>query len=133
MNDFEMKSIKGNIILISTFTGVIVTAVFIFIFAAVMYFLELDKMYSVIFATISVALGCFSAAYVASYKNKSKGFLIGLTVGGITFAVILLISLIVDKGAIGINTIFHFIIFMLSAIIGGVMGVNKANNTKYIK
>ena len=129
----EMESNKTKIIILSAVIGVIVTAVFIFIFAAVMYFAELDKMYSVIFATVSVALGCFAAAYTAAQKNKSKGFLIGIIVGGVAFSVILLISLIADKGAVGINTLFHFIIFMLSSVVGGVMGVNKAQNTKYIK
>ena len=131
-----MKGIKissSKIVLISTLVGVIATAVSIILFSAVMYFAGLDKIYSVIFATISVAIGCFFASFTAALKNKSKGFLTGLVVGGITFAIIFLISLMYDKGAVGTNTLFHFIIFMHSSVVGGVLGVNKVENRKYIK
>ena len=124
---------KIKMIITGVIIGIIITTVFVFIFAAVMYFAGLDKIYSVIFATVSVAFGCFAAAYSMARKNKSKGFLIGTVVGLVTFFVITLISLIADKGAVGTNTLFHFIIFMLSAIVGGVMGVNKADSKKYIK
>jgi len=131
MGNSENNKIK--MIIKSVLTGVIATTVFVFAFAAVMYFAGLDKIYSVIFATVSVAFGCFAAAYNAARENKSKGFLIGTVVGLVVFFVITLISLIADKGAVGINTLFHFIIFMISAIVGGVMGVNKADSKKYIK
>ncbi len=133
MGNIENKSNKTKTIIISAITGVTVTAVCIFLFAAVMYFAELDKIYSVIFATVSVAFGCFAAAYNAAKRNKTKGFLIGLVVGLITFIAVMLISLVVDKGAVGINTLFHFVIFLLSGIVGGILGVNKAANHKYIK
>ena len=133
MGNIENKSNKTKTIIISTVTGVAVTAVFIFLFAAVMYFAELNKIYSVIFATVSVASGSFAAAYNAAKRNKSKGFLIGVVVGLITFVAVTLISLVVDKGAVSMNTLFHFVIFLLSGIVGGIMGVNKAINQKYIK
>ncbi len=120
-------------IIISVISGLITTVVFIIVFAAVMYFLELDKSYSVVLATVSVAFGDFVTAYILAKKNKVKGFITGLAVGSAVFVIILLISLIADKGAVSINTLFHFIIFVLSGIIGGVMGVNKADSTKYIK
>ena len=131
MSRAENKTIKT--VIISGLIGISVTIAFVFLFAAVMYFGGMDKTYSVIFATISVAAGCLAAAFVAAYKNRKKGFLIGLVVGGIAFSVIFLISLISDKGAITVNTLFHLIIFMLSSVIGGVMGVNKSNDKKYIK
>ena len=90
-------------------------------------------MYSVIFATVSVAFGCFAAAYFTAYKNKCKGLLTGLVVGFTAFTVILIISLVADKGSVSLNTLFHFIIFILSSVVGGVMGVNKADNRRYIK
>lgn len=131
MSKTENKTIKT--VIISGLIGITITIAFVFIFAAVMYFWGMDKTYSVIFATVSVAAGCFAAAFVAAYKTRRKGFLIGLMVGGVVFSAILLISLLADKGAVTVNTLFHLIIFMLSAVIGGVMGVNKSNDRKYIK
>ena len=133
MGSIENKNNKIKTMIISAVIGLLVTAICIFLFAAVMYFAELDKIYSVILATVSVAFGCFAAAYDFSKRNKSKGFLSGAVTGFSVFIVVMLISFAVDKGAVGINTLFHFIIFLLSGIVGGIMGVNKAINQKYIK
>ncbi len=111
---------------------VVATAAFIFLFALVMYFTEMGFEYSAVFATVSAAVGCFFGGFYAAKKIGQKGLLNGAIIGIITFAIITLISLIVDDGALTVNTLFHFIIFMLSAIIGGVIGVNKGQNKKYI-
>lgn len=118
--------IKGFII------EALITAVGVLTFAVVMYFLEAGYEYSAVFATVSLAIGCFFGAFFAAKKLGQKGLLNGAIVGIITFATILVISLIVDKGAVTVNTLFHLIIFMLSSVIGGIVGVNKAHNKKYI-
>ena len=110
---------------------IIVTAIFIFAFSAIMYFSNLSNELSPVLATISVASGVLVAAFYAAKKVGSKGYLVGLAVGGITFLIILLISLVVDSGGITINTVFHLIIIMLAALIGGISGVNKRGK-KYI-
>lgn len=110
---------------------IIVTAIFIFAFSAIMYFSNLSNELSPVLATISVASGVLVAAFYAAKKVGSKGYLVGLAVGGTTFLIILLISLVVDSGGITINTVFHLIIVMLAALIGGISGVNKRGK-KYI-
>lgn len=110
----------------------IITAVGVLVFAVIMYFLDAGYEYSAVFATVSLAIGCFFGAFYAAKKFGQKGLLNGAIVGIITFAIILVVSLIVDKGAVTVNTLFHLIIFMLSSVIGGVLGVNKAQNKKYI-
>lgn len=127
------KNNKYKILIISAVIGLLSSAVFVFLFAALMYFFGLDKAYSVIMATASVAAGCFASAFYAAYSVKEKGLLIGALVGAVAFIAVLLISFVIDKGSVSINTLFHFIIFMLSALSGGVLGVNKAVNKKYIK
>lgn len=110
----------------------VVAALFIAIFAFVMYYLEAGYTYAPVFATASIAAGCLAAAFYAAKKIGNKGFLTGLTVGGITFLIVTIVALIVDSGAVTVNTLFHFIIIMLSSLIGGVLGVNKGQNKKYI-
>ena len=110
---------------------IIVTAIFIFAFSAIMYFSNLSNELSPVLATVSVALGVLVAAFYAAKKVGSKGYLVGLAVGGITFLIILLISLVVDSGGITINTVFHLVIIMLASLIGGISGVNKKGK-KYI-
>ena len=112
--------------------GAIVTAVFILIFALVMYLSGAAFKYAPVFATLSVAIGCFVAAFFTAKSQGSKGLLVGAVIGGIAFILITLVSLIVNSGGITLNTLFHFIIIMLSSLIGGIIGVNKGKSHKYI-
>lgn len=126
------KQIDLGLIIKTVLLGVLVTAVFILIFSVFMYFSQMGYEYATVFATVSLAAGTFVSSFYAAKKIGKRGFLTGIIIGGITFLVITLISLFVDKGSITINTLFHFIIILLSSLIGGIMGVNKAANKKYI-
>ena len=110
---------------------IVLSAIFVSIFALIMYFADLDNKLSPIFGTLSVGFASMISAFLTSKKIGKKGYLTGFYVGIITFAVILLASFVVDKGSVTINTLFHFIIIVLSSLIGGIMGVNKKEK-KYI-
>ncbi len=125
-NSFGWKILKTFII------WALVTLIFILVFATVMYLIEGGYEYSPLFATVSAAMGTLFASMNLAKNIGKNGLLIGGTVGGITFFLITLISLIMDSSALGINTLFRFIIIMLSSLIGGVIGVNKKTNQKYI-
>ena len=112
--------------------GIAVTLVFMLIFAAVIYFFGLDRAYSVPLATICLAFGSLSAAYFVSKRTGQRGYLVGLIVGLISFAAVTVISLIVNRTGITVNTAFHFIIILLASAIGGIAGVNRGKNKKYI-
>ena len=60
------------------------------------------------------------------------GVYIGFIIGISTFLIITIISLIINDTALSINTLFHFIIIVLSSLIGGIFGVNKDKNKKII-
>lgn len=127
---FEIKKFKNYIF--AVVLQILTTAISIGIFAAVMLFLQTDSSIAVIFATISVAAGCFVSSFYLARKIKAKGYIIGALTGLITFSVVTLVSLMIDKSGVSVNTLFHLIIFMLSSLSGGIMGVNKAANKKYI-
>ena len=102
------------------------------LFSIIMLFAEIKYEYSSLFGTLSVALGLFVATYFTALKRGSKGLLIGLLSGSVTFLIVLIISFILNSGTLTYNTLFHLIIFILSAITGGILGVNKASTKKYI-
>ncbi|MGI6280050.1 MAG: TIGR04086 family membrane protein [Acutalibacteraceae bacterium] len=110
---------------------IIVTTVFIAIFAAIMYFFETDYKYSPVFGVVSVAAGALACAYFLSAKKKCKGYMYGFIVGSITFIIVTIVSLIINDGGITVNTLFHLVIILLSSMTGGILGVNKKQN-KYI-
>lgn len=124
----------------ANFTLIIKTAIitlvtiiaFIFLFSVFMFLSKRGYEYATVFATLSLAAGAFAGSVFLSNLIGNKGLLIGLLVGSVIFVLVTLISLIVDKGAITTNTLFHLIIIILSSTIGGIIGVNKAHNKKYI-
>jgi len=123
MKSIENKKTKRYIIGISL--GVISTVVFILLFAFIMLIFKLDRAYSEAFATVSVSLGGFISAFYISKKSGEKGYIIGGALGIVYFLIITLISLLISKGKISTNTLFHFVIIILSSAVGGIVGVNK--------
>ncbi|MBO5089366.1 MAG: TIGR04086 family membrane protein [Clostridia bacterium] len=111
---------------------VLTTVVAMFVFAAALYFLEGGYQFSPLFATISLGLGCFLASLYAAGKVGKNGLLIGAIVGGATFIIVTLAGLMGSKEIFTLNTLFRLIILMLLSFIGGVIGVNKGQNQKYI-
>ena len=83
-----------------------------FIFSVVLYFLESGYQFSPLFATISLGVGCFFASYFASKKIGKKGFLVGAVIGGATFFIITILSLMASKDIFTLNTFFKLIILM---------------------
>lgn len=112
--------------------GISVTAVFMLIFASLMYLLKTNTDYAAPFATVSLAAGSFAAAFYSAKHIGSKGYLAGIIVGMLTFALVTVISLAVDRSGLSINTLFHLIIILLSSVIGGITGVNRNKSKKYI-
>jgi len=133
-NDFSDKSTqkKGIIIFKGIIIGVVVTFIFMLLFSFLMLYAGLERSFAVPFATVSLGAGSFFAAFYAARKIKEKGYLIGLLTGLFVFITVVLISLLISKDSVTYNTLFHFIIIMLSSITGGILGVNFKNSKKYI-
>ncbi len=119
-------------ILIAALIWVAITLGFILLFAAVMYLIEGGYEYSPLFATISAAMGTLFASMYLARKVGKNGLLIGGAVGIVVFVLLIITAFIFNNSSLGINTLFRFIIIMLSSLIGGVIGVNKNSNPKYI-
>lgn len=112
--------------------GIVVTAVSVALFSAVILFLEMDRIYAPAFATVALSLGAFFASRYAAKKIGKKGYLTGLIMGLFFFCAVTLFALVFDDNGGGFTTIFRLIIVTLSALIGGISGVNKDKNKKYI-
>ncbi len=129
--DSALNLSKKKIIIKGAVLGIGSLVVMMLIFALIML-LGADRAYASAFASISLAVGTFVAAFYTAFKIGNKGYLIGLIAGAAVFAVITAVSLIVCGGGLSLNTLFHFIIVMLSSLAGGVAGVNRNSSKKYI-
>lgn len=130
-----LKNIFSNKIYCYVFCGalaIVLSFLLFAVFAVVFYFFDLNRAFIPFVSTLSVALGCFLSCFFAAYKIGEKGYLIGLIIGGGCFFVITVISFALNKSGFTLNTLFHFLIVILSAIVGGILGVNKAGNNRYI-
>ena len=119
---------KSLIFAISVTIGIFASLVSVLLFALMALMLDLGEGASALFATTSLAIGGFLSAFISSKKLKKKGIINGLICAAITFLLVLIISLIVDKGGITLNTLFNLIATVLSGLIGGISGVGQ---TKY--
>lgn len=124
-NETRSAGDKILIYLLSIVVGFISTFILMLLFAFVSVTADLSDMFATPFASLSAAFGSVLSAYLSSRKLGSGGLLNGIICGGIMFLIIFLISLLIDDGGITINTLFNFIILLLSGIIGGVWGVNR--------
>ncbi len=125
-SDKKIAYIKGSII------GVLAIVIAMLLFSAIILFFNLDRAYSLPFATISAALGVFFASHYTAKKIGDRGYLIGFIISVAVFVIITVISMIINNAGFNINTLFHFIIIVLSGVVGGIMGVNHEKKQKLI-
>ncbi len=122
------KEIKGGskpvVYLISVLVGFLVTFAVMLIFAAITVAADLPDGFSVPFASVSAAAGAFVSAFIASKRLRQNGLLNGLITGGAMFLIIALVALISSRGGVTLNTLFNFVILVLSGLIGGVVGLS---------
>lgn len=132
MSNKNIRNFNGAIILKAVIIGVVLTLGVMLALSAVMLIFDVSSSLAVPFATVSVAVGSFGAAFYSARKIGSRGYLIGLICGFITFAVVFLLSLAMSMGGITQNTLFHLIIILISSLIGGILGINFKTDKKYI-
>ncbi len=125
----EVFSLKSVLLYFAIF--ILSSLVSIFLFAALMLFLEIDFSYATLFGTISVAFGLFITSFCIAKKTKEKGFLIGFVLSVSIFVLITLITLLIGNSAFTLNSVFRLIIYLLSGCCGGIIAVNKASKKKY--
>lgn len=128
----QEKASRLGLVLGATIRLLITAALFIVIFAVGIYFLNISLSYAPVFATVAVGLGGFWAAKYIAKKREKGGAVTGFLTGLIIFAVITLIALFLNKSAVTINTLFHFVIIVMSSVVGGILGVNKKKTKELI-
>lgn len=117
---------KKSVYIAAAVLAVVLSLLFMALFAAAVYFFAIDRGLAPFFSTVSVAAGCFSASFFAGKKTNEKGYLTGLIIGVACFFVITVISLFTGSDGVTLNSLFHFVIVVLASVIGGIFGVNKS-------
>lgn len=124
--------ISGHTVLTAFLIEVAVSLIFLLLFAAGMTLLEGGSAFAPLFATLSVSAGALAASFYLARKAEKKGWLYGLATGGITFVLLTTVGLAVGEGGMTLTSLFRFVILLLCSLIGGVTGVGKAGNRRYL-
>ena len=122
---FGKEKPKITAYIIAVLLGAAITFIFMLAFAAITVSADLSDSFIAPFASLSAATGGLASGFIASKILKSGGLLNGAVTGGILFLIVLIISLFADRGGLSLNTLFNFLIIMLSALLGGIWGISR--------
>ena len=75
-------------------------------------------------ATFAISAGALTAGFCCAKLVRRAGLAYGALCGGVFCLVIMLASLGVIDGGFGLTALFKIVFMMLSAMLGGVLGVN---------
>ncbi len=118
-NNFSFKYIFIGITI-----SVLTALVALFALSVIMYYADLSNTYASVLASVGLGTGCFVGSIYTAKKIGKKGLLTGFLMSGILFCIISIASLTVTLESVGMLTLIHFFVMMLSGGIGGIVGVN---------
>jgi len=125
-----MKNLKQHIyrpFAISVTIGIIASAITILLCSASIYVLQLPVEISKTLGALSMASGCFAAAYVLGRKKQRHGIKQGILCGAALFLLCLTGSMVFGEVTIG-GFFGRLALCAATGITGGVVGVNRKVN-----
>lgn len=112
--------------------GVIATVFMLFLLAFILTLKDLPSSVVSLFSSLSVGFGGLVGGFVSSRKAGRKGLLFGTMTGLFLYILVLCTSLVVSSGGFTVLSLIKLAITVLSAAIGGIIGVNLKNRRKYV-
>lgn len=119
------KSDVIRTVVTAVLAGIGALSVCLFVFGEIAVKIDLPDGIMSVMAQISLAAGCFAAAYTVSKQRRRNGLLSGLCCGAVVFAVIFLLG-IIFAGSFSLGGFISKILAVLScSALGGIIGVNS--------
>ncbi len=112
--------------------GLLLTALCMVLFAAILAAYDVFDFLVTVFSLTALVLGAVAAGFTASKLYGKNGLLIGMVVGVVLFALILLVSLAINPQSVTIQTLIKLVVTVLCAGLGGILGVNLKRRKKLI-
>ena len=112
--------------------GLLLTALCMVLFAAILAAYDVSDFLVTVFSLTALVLGAIAAGFTASKLYGKNGLLIGMVVGVVLFALILLVSLAINPQSVTIQTLIKLVVTVLCAGLGGILGDKKKRRKKLI-
>ncbi len=116
---------------VSSLIGMVVGFLCLLLAAALMLASDLQEGYASPISAVAMGIGSLSAGFFASLKIKKGGIVNGTVCGAMIYAVIMFMSLFLSDGGFSLITVYHLLIVILSAAVGGILGVASASKKRY--
>ncbi len=80
--------------------------------------------------TVLTALSTLVSTYIMGKKRQKSGLILGLSVGGLVFLILFLLSAIFGDRVVSMQTVIKLAALLSAGGFGGLTGVSKAQSTK---
>lgn len=111
-------------------SAVITSFIMMLIGALVVKNFDLDEIGVLIISLISMSTGAFVGGFIAAKINKQKGFLVGILNGIAFFILNTVLAFILNTDSMTIISVIKVILFVITSMIGGIIGVNYSRKRK---
>ncbi len=130
---FSKNFSKYNLLkplIVGLIVSVVFSLIFMLVFALAATSLDVNENTILIFSIISMSLGVFTGGLASAKILKQKGFLVGAINGVVFFFLITFISFAVSQAPVSAVSLIKLITFVLSSVLGGIIGVNTTKKRK---
>ena len=119
------KSEVIRTVVTAVLAGIGVLSICLFVFGEIAVQIDLPDGRMSVMAQISLAAGCFAAAFTVAKRRRRDGIISGLCCGAAVFAVIFLLG-IIFAGSFSVGGfITKILVIGTCSAIGGIIGVNS--------
>ncbi|MBR2489460.1 MAG: TIGR04086 family membrane protein [Clostridia bacterium] len=123
---------KSVIYGLSLLVGIIFSIASMLLAAALCLATDMSEELSSPISALCVGTGALVSGFLSSRKLKSGGLINGAICGLVLYALIFFFSLIFSESGFSFVSLYHALITIISAMIGGVLGVLSAAKKKVI-
>lgn len=116
----QEQGIPWQQLMIYLLIAYILTAVILFLLAFLLFKMNISAQIVSVGIILTYALSCFCAGILAGKRMKQRRFMWGLIMGLAYFAILLLLSVVVNKGAVGMED--SLVTTLLLCVGGGMLG-----------
>lgn len=128
INEYSFIDVKAYLIAVST--SLICTSIFLIIFSLIISKRSIPHALFSILALTSVSISSFIGSFILSKINKQKGLINGLFLGLIISSIIYIVGIAFNGMNVTNLLYIKFISIIISACLGGVLGINIKKKNK---
>ena len=130
-NDIRYNLVERAVIYgVSALVGMLISFLSLLLAAGLMLASDLPQETASVISAICLGIGSVFSGFISAKKIKSGGIVNGLICGGAIYIIVLFISLFLSDNGFSLITVFHLVITLLMAAIGGVFGVSAASKRR---